>query len=410
MDREISSGLSAESGNHAGEGETNAHRYNSPMPQGEYLQYGGQAIIEGVMMRSPRHVAVAVLAPDKEIVLQCEPIEKTWIGRQKWLHKPFLRGTWALLDAMTLGVRAMKFASKVLLDPKYEVNQPKKDPKSASAEPVALEEPKQPSANGNEESLDQFATGQKQVKSASEKIQGTLVGLTIVISLLFGLALFHYAPNLIAASMKGRGITNPIHINMVTEAVKFIFLFGYIIAISQLPDIRRVFQFHGAEHKAINTLEADQELTIENCKRQTRLHPRCGTSFMVIVFIIGAIIFTFMPKPEIVGNLVLTSLLRFLVEIPLLPVIAGISYEVIRYAGKMKSSLWVNTLLKPGLWTQLITTREPDEEQIQVALASLMAVVDAERKGQESKPEPALEENEDALMAEAAQLSVAGEG
>lgn len=373
----------------------NAPRYTPEVPTGEYLQYGGQAIIEGVMMRSPRHVAVAVMAPDGEIILQCEPIEKTWIGRQKWLFKPFLRGTWALLDAMTLGVRAMKFASKVLLDPKYEeYNNPKaaaeKAKAAAVAESVSAADPGDGAMGVETEASPAPAAQDHQVAKANDKIQGTIVGVTILISLVFAFGLFHYVPNLIAASMKGRGVTNPIHINLVTEAVKFTFFFGYVILISQLPDIKRVFQFHGAEHKAINTLEAEQELTIENCKLQTRLHPRCGTSFMVIVLIVGAIIFTFMPKPEIAGSLVLTSIARVLVEIPVLPIIAGISYEIIRFAGRMRNSTFVMALLRPGLWTQLITTREPDESQIQVALASLKAVVEAEQalKAQAETPAP----------------------
>lgn len=360
-------------------------RYTPRVPQGEYLQYGGQAIIEGVMMRSPRHVAVAVRAPNGEIVVKCEPIEKTWIGRQKWLHKPFLRGTWALLDAMTLGYRALQFASKVQLAPEYQ-------PESAEAE---TGESKTAPTNGQAGAHD----GQEVASpSAPDKIQGIVVGFAMVIGLALGLFLFNLMPNYLATLLKGRGVTSPLQVNIATEVIKFTAFFGYLLLIAQLGEIKRVFRYHGAEHKAINTLEAEQELNFENCRKQTRLHPRCGTSFAVIVLIVGAIVFTFMPKPEILpaGALapwmakMLTGLVRFLVEIPLLPVIAGISYEVIRFAGKMRNSAFVMALLRPGLWTQLITTKEPDEEQIEVALVSLKAVVDAEKEAAAPAPEGAV--------------------
>jgi len=337
-------------------GSKEGYRYNRPVPQGEYLQYGGQAIIEGVMMRSPRHFAVAVRAPNKEIVLHCEPLEKTWIGRQKWLKLPFLRGSLALLDAMALGYKALKFSTDVQLEPKY---QPVQD--EATLEKEVASNPKD-----------------AKVKKSEKALQSAAVGGAMVLGLAIGLLLFNYLPNFLATLLRNVGVQNMITINFVTEVIKVIFFLGYIGLIGLLPEIKEVFKYHGAEHKAINTLEAEQELTLENCKLQTRLHPRCGTSFAIIVLIVGMIVFTFMPKPQFPDSRIVESILRFAVELPALPIIAGVSYELIRFAGRMKNSGFVQSLFAPGLMTQYLTTKEPDFGQIEVALVALQAVVEAE--------------------------------
>jgi uncharacterized protein YqhQ len=329
------------------------------MPQGEYLQYGGQAIIEGVMMRSPRFFSVACRAPNGEIVLQAEAIEKTWIGRQKWLKLPFLRGTLAILDSMALGIRAMSFASKIQMDPAYQTEEEK-----AKAE--GKPEPK-------------------------KHIQDIAVAGTMIVSIGLALFLFTVLPNILAEQLRFRGVTSGTAINAATETIKGIFIFGYILAISRYKPIQEVFEYHGAEHKAINCLEANEPLTIENCKRQTRLHPRCGTSFIVVVFIIGFIISTLMPRYIVTGqqgNILLDLLARLGIELViLLPIIAGTSYELIRIAGKFRNTTLVNIFFKPGLMTQYITTREPNEKQIEVALTALKAVVDAENEGlEEARP------------------------
>jgi uncharacterized protein YqhQ len=320
------------------------------MPKGEYLQYGGQAIIEGVMMRSPNYFSVACRAPNGEIVQQTEHLEKTWIGRQKWLKLPFLRGTLGILDAMALGIRAMRFATKIHMDPAY----------AKEGEPVEV------------------------LSTKSKKIQDVAVGGTMVVSLALAWFLFNMLPNILAEQLRFGGVKSGTAINAVTETIKGIFIFGYILLISRYKPIQELFEYHGAEHKAINTLEADQELTIENTLKQTRLHPRCGTSFIVIVFIIGFVISTLTPRYLITGggqgsNIFLDIIGRQIVELLVLtPIIAGTSYELIRFAGKFRNSTLVNILFKPGLMTQLITTREPNAEQAEVALAALKAVVDAE--------------------------------
>lgn len=401
------------------------------MPKGEYLQYGGQAIIEGVMMRSPKFFSVACRAPNQQIVLRTEAIEKTWIGRQKWLKLPFLRGALAILDSMALGLRAMRFASNVQLEEQYQAE--------GASEDAAVKKAGKAVENGK----------------TNQKMQDGLILGTMIVSVVIGLFIFQYLPNLISAGIAGNpslkatyakpanvtavqvrnkledggykdvkvteengnlnislipsgkmkeqgptatdelsdkaglprtALQSSVHTgvpdwrtNLITEIIKIFMFIGYIWLISRLPEIQRVFQYHGAEHKAINTLEANQELTMENCRAQTRLHPRCGTSFAVIVLIVSLAIFTFVPRPDMPW--LIQSLVRFLIEIPLLLLVAGISYELIRIAGKFRNQKWVGYLFWPGLMTQYITTSEPDDTQIEVALESLKATIAAEDTG-----------------------------
>jgi uncharacterized protein YqhQ len=336
------------------------------MPQGEYLQYGGQAIIEGVMMRSPRYFAVACRAPNGEIVLQTEAIEKTWIGRQQWLKLVFLRGSLALLDAMALGLRAMRFASNIQMDPQYQTE---------------------------EERAKAIEKGEK---APNQRIQEGAILATIVVSLAFGLLLFNYLPNLISEYFnRWLGTENFRVTNLVAELVKIVIFLGYVGLIGQMKEIKEVFKYHGAEHKAINALEHDQPLEMGPCQAQSRLHPRCGTSFAIIVLIVGLIIFTFVPRYPVTGQPgapLIDVTVRFFIELMILPLIAGTAYELLRLAGKFRNQGFVNALFKPGIWSQYLTTREPEDKQIEVALVALQAVIDAEaRHGKSDVESNALE-------------------
>ncbi len=378
------------------------------------------------MMRSPKFFSVACRAPNGKIVLRTEAIEKTWIGRQKWLKLPFLRGSLAILDSMALGLRSMRFASNVQISEEFQ-------DENAVVEPG------------------------KELKPMSKKVQDGVIVTTMIVSLFIGLFIFQYLPNLISAGIAGdrmieasysvpsgttaveiqdrlakAGIVAEVtpgtgdsvnlsyritgefsklddaaagqklaetagltaanqtgfkktgapdwRINLITEIIKIVFFIGYIWAISRMEEIQKVFQYHGAEHKAINTLEANEELNLENCKAQTRLHPRCGTSFAVIVLLISLVFFTFVPRVQGLP-VMLSSFIRFLIEVPLLLVLAGISYELIRIAGKFRSQAWVGYMFWPGLMTQYLTTSEPNDEQIHVALESLKATIQAESTG-----------------------------
>ena len=349
--------------------------YTLGVPKGEYLQYGGQAVVEGVMMRSPKYFSVACRAPNGEIVIQTEHLEKTWLGRQKWLKWPFLRGSRALVDSMALGAKAMRFAAKIQTDAMYQPV-------------VELAEGDSPAVD------DQDSSG---ATAANAKVQDIAIVGTVIFSLVVGFAIFNVLPNSLAEII-GRKLHNE-HgrvLNYISEIVKATLFIGYIWGIGQLKDVAEVFKYHGAEHKAINTLEHDRPLVIEECKLQTRLHPRCGTSFAFIVFFLGFLFLPLVPRYPVTGhqgNAVLDVTVRILMELCILPFIAGTAYELIRLAGKFRSKAIVNAVFQPGMWSQYLTTREPDHGQIEVALAALKACIDAENADAEPEPDANLIES-----------------
>jgi uncharacterized protein YqhQ len=345
------------------------------MPDEKKKAYGGMAVVEGVMMRSPNHYSVACRTPNGKIFVRTEPIEKTWIGRQKWLLKPFLRGTFALLDTMGLGMRAMRIAGDVQLDPRFQ-------PEEGEMVHPERHKDKPPSR------LQEFYERNQAVCDKA------ILGFTLVFSLVIGFLIFNVFPNFagqyIAALGKSMGIEpagneRGMFTTVLVETIKLVMFIGYVALIRRYPAIYEVFRFHGAEHQAINAMEEGVDLTPGNCLRQSRLHPRCGTNFALIVFIVSFLLFPFVPRDLIVPGdspSWLIALTRLPVELALLPIVAGISYEVIRIAGKFKNERWVNVVLWPGLKTQLITTAEPDERHAEVAIAALEAAVLAEEKGE----------------------------
>lgn len=337
------------------------------MSKEDFLSVGGQAIVEGVMMRSPKYFAIACRAPNGALIVKSEPIEKTWIGRQKWLKIPFIRGSWALLDAMTLGTRAMKFASDIQLAPEYQkveevVEGDGSEAKSQDAKPEPV---------------------------MNKKIQDGIIITTLIVSLAFAIFIFKFLPQIAGTVLKEKAQLSDRGTNLTVEIVKIVFFIGYLAAISRLEGVKEVFRYHGAEHKAINALEAELPLTMENCKAQTRLHPRCGTSFAIIVLILGLIAFPFVPRfetllPQFKGKLFMEVLGNFGMHLVILPFIAGFAYELLRFAGKFRDNATIMILFKPGLWTQLITTQEPEDKHIEVALASLEACMSGERSLKEA--------------------------
>jgi uncharacterized protein YqhQ len=234
--------------------------------------------------------------------------------------------------------------------------------------------------------------------SKVNRVQDMAVGGAMIGGIAMGLLLFVFLPNWLAEAFK---TLDPIEKNLLSGIIKIVFFLGYLAIIGQMEAIKDVFRYHGAEHKAINTLEAEQELNLDNCRKQTRLHPRCGTSFAVIVLIVSLVVFTFVPRYPLrehpfavgpfFGNLI-NVVIRVGIEIPCLLVIAGISYELLRLAGKFRSKAIVNAAFKPGIWTQYLTTREPKDDQIEVALVALKNVLAAEETGAPVEPhEDALE-------------------
>ncbi|MCC6445089.1 MAG: DUF1385 domain-containing protein [Armatimonadetes bacterium] len=388
----------------------------------ENFQYGGQAVIEGVMMRSPRFFAVACRrTDDEEIEIRQEAITSVF-HRFKWLNKPFLRGTLALFEAMALGMKSLSFSASVAMDAELRKEaaekanssrQGKETPASENSGiklfifmaigaglsigvwkviPLILSRWLQTPGSLNiaawSAALLVFIAWcgllwllnrppkEKTIPSDEppKSISEIAVGATMVVGLALGVGLFVVLPNAMAGIL-GRWFTNPISLNLAEGVLRLLIFIGYVGAISLMKDIQRVFQYHGAEHKVINTFEANQPLTLENALKQTRIHPRCGTSFILIVLLISIIVFSFLGWPAWYW--------RILSRLLLLPVIAGISYEIIRLAGRQKDAAWTRILLAPGLWSQYITTREPSNGQVEVAMKALQAVLDKENQSSE---------------------------
>ena len=342
----------------------------------ERTQYGGQAVVEGVMMRSPRFFAVACRRlSTQEIVVALEPIEKHLRAFQ-WLNKPFLRGSLALVDAMALGIKALTYAANVQATDQG-TGEDKAEETAAGAAGLAMGEG-MPAISGGESPA-----------PGSGAINGIAIGVTTVISLAFGFGLFWTLPALLTDKflpVHGRLVSN-----LTEGGVRLAIFFLYITAISQMKHIQRVFQYHGAEHKAINTLESGLPMTVENALQASRIHPRCGTNFIFIVLITSIVVFSVVPRhsfTEGIGPVLETVGLRLL----LLPFVAGIGFEILKWAGSNRDKPWAQALIAPGLWTQYLTTRVPDAGQVAVAIAALDAVWAQEHAGVRLSPAEAQDE------------------
>ena len=374
----------------------------------ERTQYGGQAVVEGVMMRSPRFFAVACRRlSTQEIVVALEPIEKHLRAFQ-WLNKPFLRGSLALVDAMALGIKALTYAANVQATD-VEPNPPAPSPvkeggarvgdgeeraAGASSSPYPNREGSAlaPGVGSLDASAVSLAMGEgvaEKRKSSDGTINGIAIGITTVISLALGFGLFWTLPALLTDRFlpgHGRLVSN-----LTEGAVRLGIFFLYITAISQMKHIQRVFQYHGAEHKAINTLEAGLPMTLENALAASRIHPRCGTNFIFIVLITSIVVFSVVPRHAFSEG-ILPVLETVGMRLLLLPFVAGIAFEILKWAGANRDKAWAQALIAPGLWTQYLTTRVPDESQIEVAIAALDAVWAREHDGARLCPDEAQDE------------------
>lgn len=322
------------------------------------FHYGGQAVIEGVMMRGPKDFAVAVRRANGEIVSTAENVESMF-SKLNWLKRPFLRGTLMLIDSMALGIKALKYATDIAM---------------------------QDIDASDSESKPEGKTG----SAPSKAVNDVTVGAIMVLGLLGGVGLFFLVPILLTKLLNQR-VHVAWQLTAIEGMIKIGIFVGYVAAISMLKDIRRVFQYHGAEHKTINAYEAGEELTVENVSRYTKVHVRCGTSFILVVLVTGIVVFALVADHLPYGSLtqhagsmkIFSSFIRWGYKLVLLPFVAGLSYEVIRMAGKCKDSWLTKVVLFPGLLMQKITTREPEPQMIEVAIASLKGVLDREEAASE---------------------------
>lgn len=290
---------------------------------------GGQAVMEGVMMKNGDRYAVAVRKEDGEITVKTEEY-KSFLKNKKLLSLPFIRGVFNFIDSLVLGMKTLTYSASFFMEEEEKEKQKK----------VSLEK--------------------------QEKKDSLLLGVTVAFSIVMAVALFMVLPYFI--SLLFRRFTDSMTILALAEgAVRLCIFLAYILLISRMEDIQRVFMYHGAEHKCINCIEHGMELNVENVLKSSRQHKRCGTSFLLIVMVISIILFLFIR--------VESPLWRVVIRILLVPVIAGISYEFIRLAGRSDNPV-VTALSKPGLWMQRLTTREPDASMAEVAIASVEAVFD----------------------------------
>ncbi|MBI4511669.1 MAG: DUF1385 domain-containing protein [Deltaproteobacteria bacterium] len=340
---------------------------------------GGQAVIEGVMMRSPRSFAVVCRRPSGEIVIKEDAWQPIWKGF-KPLRWPFLRGTIVLLESLWNGISALSFAAE-----QQAITSESPKPRSLGAR--AAREPSDPSPTGNQ--APSSGSGQDEVQLTWLAKLG-MIGTSI----LFALLLFVGAPHLVAwglGTVLGFDATS-FWFHAVDGVVKLAILIGYLAAISLIPEIRRVFQYHGAEHKSIFTYEKDLPLTLENARIQSRFHPRCGTSFLLIVIMVSVVLFAALLRGKMAEPPMLDHLAKIIIKVPLMFPVAGVAYELIKLTGRFaESSPLARAVAAPGMWLQAITTREPSDDQLEIALISIRKTLWRERMGDTAGPPGGIE-------------------
>lgn len=313
---------------------------------------GGQAVIEGVMMKGPAKSAIAIRRPDGEIDIDIKD-NSSLVAKLKLTKIPIIRGVVAFFDSIITGVKATMY----------------------SAEFIDLEDEEEQTSK-----VDEFLE-----KHFGDKLISVVMWVSVMLALVLGIGLFMLLPTVIAGGIKSiftnetfiqfpdamveaikPAMTSNVLLNLIESVTRMVIFLVYMLLVSKMKDMQRVFEYHGAEHKTIACYEAGAELTAENARKYTRFHPRCGTSFLLIVMIVSILFFSFLTWDNV--------WMRMGLRLLLLPVVAGLSYEIIKFAGRSKSRC-VAWLTKPGLWMQRLTTREPDDSQLEVAIASLKAVL-----------------------------------
>lgn len=296
---------------------------------------GGQAVLEGVMMRNKSDYAIAVRKPDGEIKVQTKKCRDN-ADRKLFFRLPLVRGVMAFVDSLYLGMTSLTYSASF-----YEDEEPVKGKKKTASE---------------KDDTGEKSSNREQIEMVLTVVLAVVLALAIFVALPFGLSL-----------LLNKVIHSTVALAVIEGLIRVALFVGYVCAISFMEDIHRVFMYHGAEHKAINCVEQCEELTVANVRRQSKEHRRCGTSFLFVVMFISIIFFMFLHFDNM--------WMRIISRIILIPVVAGISYEFIRWTGNSDSQL-VRILSRPGMWLQRLTTREPDDSMIEVAIASVEAVFD----------------------------------
>ena len=338
------------------------------LESGEETLVGGQAVLEGVMMRSPHAWAIACRKPSGEVVTMSQPLDRP-SEKHKWMAWPIVRGVMTLGYAMSLGYRALRFSANVAIEEAMQAEGAEKHvemaasavpPKRSEAEPISTLSPL--AASANSDSREEAAT-----------ISGWLAAGNVILSLAFFIFMYKYLPLLAATELKkfNPALGGQIAFNLVDGAVRLVLFLLFIWGVSLFPDIRRVYQYHGAEHKTVFAFENGDPLSTATVQKYSTYHPRCGTSFLMTVMLISIGFYMLVPFT--------TFWARFASRIVLLPVIAGVSYEVIRFAARHRGSLFA-LMTAPGLWLQRITTQPPSDEMAQCAITALDQAMDLEKE------------------------------
>ncbi len=303
------------------------------MTEKKKTSIGGQALIEGIMMKGPSRMATAVRMPDNEITVKVTELETE--NKDKFLNKltnlPFIRGSFKLISSMTLGVKELMYSASF-------------------------------SEEVEEDAIDRFLR-----KVFKDKAEKAIIYVSLILALIISVGVFMLAPSFLTSLLKGF-VKNSIVLNLIEGIIRVTIFIVYVKLTSKLDEIKRVFMYHGAEHKTIYCYENGEELTVDNVRKFSTLHPRCGTSFIVNVLLISIVVFSFFGWPN--------PLLRALIRILMLPVIAGISYEINRFIGGLESQNILSRIVTyPGFLVQKITTSEPDDSMLEVAIAAMKEVI-----------------------------------
>ena len=323
---------------------------------------GGQAVLEGIMMKNKEKYAVAVRKPDNEIEV-CVKEYKGITNGKKILSLPFIRGVFNFVDSMILGISTLTYSASFYDD------EEDKDKENTNKKDTNIKD-----TNIKDTNIKDTNNKDNDNKDKNEKVnknnntENIIMGVTVFISILLALGLFIVLPSIISDFIKKQfNIISYTVVSLIEGAIRIILFISYLFIISKMKDIQRTFMYHGAEHKCINCIESGMELNVENVMKSSRFHKRCGTSFLFLVMAISIIFFILVPVSD--------PVMKIIVRLLLIPVIAGVSYEVLKLAGRSENRL-VKIISAPGIALQRLTTREPDEDMVEVAIKSVEAVFD----------------------------------
>ena len=333
------------------------------LESGEETLVGGQAVLEGVMMRSPHAWAIACRKPSGEVVTMSEPLERP-SEKHKWMGWPIIRGVMTLGYAMTLGYRALRFSANVAIEDVMQDGSANNQVRTAASPALSTVEEAVGSRQGEAEGFAKATPAKAQNREKAAAISGWLAAFNVILSLAFFIFMYKYLPLLAATELKriDPALGGRIVFNLVDGAIRLGLFLLFIWGVSLWKDIRRVYEYHGAEHKTVFAFENGDPLTAAAVQKYPTFHPRCGTSFLMTVMLISIGFYMLVPFT--------TFWARFASRIALLPIIAGVSYEIIRFAAKHRGSLFA-LITAPGLWLQRITTKPPTDEQAQCAITAL---------------------------------------